>query len=138
MPSILPKKELKNVNFCPSLLGQECFVRFLGEVKKPKSPFEINWPLADIMQTHFFQNLRPKIENKCLHRPPVSLWQGIQNFVQKLSRIFASNACPSMGLGPKWFWTIQITVNRNGILASKTAWHEILLRYIIFAYHWTS
>jgi hypothetical protein len=33
-----PKKELKNVNFCPSLLGQ----RFLGELKKPKSPFEIN------------------------------------------------------------------------------------------------
>ena len=30
------------------------------------------------------------------------------------------------------------TVNRNGILASKTVSHEILLRYMIFAYHWTS
>ena len=29
------------------------------------------------------------------------------------------------------------TVNRNGILASKTVWHEILLRHMIFAYHWT-
>ena len=30
------------------------------------------------------------------------------------------------------------TKNRNGILATKTVWHEILLRHIIFAYHWTS
>ena len=29
-----PKNELENVNFCPSLLGQKCFVRFLGELKK--------------------------------------------------------------------------------------------------------
>ena len=28
------------------------------------------------------------------------------------------------------------TVNQNGLLASKTVWHEILLRYMIFAYHW--
>ena len=42
MSSILPKNELENVNFCPSLLGQKFFVRFLGELKKPKSPFEIN------------------------------------------------------------------------------------------------
>jgi hypothetical protein len=40
--SILPKNELENVNFCPCLLGQNFFVRFLGELKKPKSPFEIN------------------------------------------------------------------------------------------------
>ena len=42
MSSILPKNELKNVNFCPSLLGQKFFVGFLGELKKPKCPFEIN------------------------------------------------------------------------------------------------
>jgi hypothetical protein len=30
------------------------------------------------------------------------------------------------------------TVNQNEILATKTVWHEILLRYRIFAYHWTS
>ena len=40
--SILPKNELENVNFCPSLLGKKCFFHFLGELKKPKSPFEIN------------------------------------------------------------------------------------------------
>jgi hypothetical protein len=36
--SILPKNELENVNFFPSLLGQKFFVRFLGELKKPKKP----------------------------------------------------------------------------------------------------
>ena len=46
MSSILPKNKLENVNFCPSLLGQKFFVRFLGELKKPRSPFEINWPLG--------------------------------------------------------------------------------------------
>ena len=46
MSSILPKNELENSNFCPSLLGQTFFVRFLGELKTPKSPFEINWPLV--------------------------------------------------------------------------------------------
>ena len=40
--SILPKNELKNSNFCPSLLGQKFFVRFLEELKNPKFPFEIN------------------------------------------------------------------------------------------------
>ena len=34
--------KLENVNIHPSLLGQKFFVRFLGELKKPKSPFEIN------------------------------------------------------------------------------------------------
>ena len=43
--SILPKNELEIFNFCPSLLGQKFFVRFLEELKKPKSLFEINWPL---------------------------------------------------------------------------------------------
>ena len=37
-----PKKELKNVNFCPSLMGQKFFVCFLGKLKKPKSPLGIN------------------------------------------------------------------------------------------------
>ena len=40
--SILPKNKLENVNFGPSLPGQKFFVRFLGELKNPKSPFEIN------------------------------------------------------------------------------------------------
>ena len=42
MSSILPKNELESVDFCPSLLGQKFFVCFLEELKKPKSPFEIN------------------------------------------------------------------------------------------------
>ena len=54
MSSILPKNELENVNFCPSLLGQKFFVRFLGELKKPKSPFEINWPLTDTTKSDYF------------------------------------------------------------------------------------
>ena len=40
VPSILPKNELENFNFCPSLLGQKFFVRFLEKLKK-KCPFEI-------------------------------------------------------------------------------------------------
>ena len=31
---ILSKNEHENSNFCPSLLGQQIFVRFLGELKK--------------------------------------------------------------------------------------------------------
>ena len=42
LSSILPKNELENINFRPSLLEQKFFVRFLGEFKKSKSPFEIN------------------------------------------------------------------------------------------------
>ena len=37
-----PKNELENFNFCPSLLGQNFFVRFLEELKKPNRPFEKN------------------------------------------------------------------------------------------------
>ena len=37
MSSILPKNELENVNFCPSLLGQKFFVRFLEELKIQKA-----------------------------------------------------------------------------------------------------
>jgi hypothetical protein len=35
--SILSKNELEKVNFCPSLLGQKFFVRFLEELKKQKT-----------------------------------------------------------------------------------------------------
>ena len=42
MSSILPKNELENSNFCPSLLGQKFFVRFLEELKNPERHFEIN------------------------------------------------------------------------------------------------
>jgi hypothetical protein len=31
---IVPKNELENSNFCPSLMGQNFFVRFLEELKK--------------------------------------------------------------------------------------------------------
>ena len=30
------------------------------------------------------------------------------------------------------------TVNQNVISASKTVWHEIFLKHMIFAWHWTS
>ena len=39
-------------DFCPSLIGQKSFkikVCFLGDLKTPKFPFEINWPSG-----HFF------------------------------------------------------------------------------------
>ena len=37
--SILPKNELENVNFCPGLLGQKFFVRFL-RIENNKKPFK--------------------------------------------------------------------------------------------------
>ena len=46
MSSILPKNELENVHFFPSLQGQKFFVHFFGELKKPKIFFEINRPLV--------------------------------------------------------------------------------------------
>ena len=51
MSPILPKNERENSKFCLSLLGQKFFVRFLGELKKLKSRFEINWPLVSHMTT---------------------------------------------------------------------------------------
>ena len=66
------KNELENVIFCPSLLGQKFFVHFLEELKKPKFPFEINWPLVSkaacnlvYFHTHTFYSIgrsRLKIE----------------------------------------------------------------------------
>ena len=49
--SILPKNEFENLNFCPSLLGQKFFVCFLEELKEPKCPFEIIWPLITVKST---------------------------------------------------------------------------------------
>ena len=40
--SILPKSKLENLNFCPSLLGQKFFLRFLEEFKNYKKSFW-NW-----------------------------------------------------------------------------------------------
>jgi hypothetical protein len=37
---ILPKDELENVKFCPSLLGQKIFVRFWGKIEKKQKAFQ--------------------------------------------------------------------------------------------------
>ena len=44
--SILPKNILENFHFCPSRLGQNFFVHFLEELKKPKCSSEIKLPLS--------------------------------------------------------------------------------------------
>ena len=49
----LLKEFSKNVNFCPSLLEQKFLVRFLGELKKTKILFEINWPLSNRLVWYF-------------------------------------------------------------------------------------
>jgi hypothetical protein len=82
------KNELENVNFCPNLLGQQLFVLFLGEFKKPKSPFEINGPLAfpelknqdlqsdSVESVQFYRkkpNLKPPREENCVPSE-ASLW----------------------------------------------------------------
>ena len=68
MSLILPKSELENVKFCPSLLGQKLFVRFLGELKTLKFPFKINWPLAEALthvknNSHFWEKENLKEHN---------------------------------------------------------------------------
>ena len=46
------KTNLKTQIFAPpSLLGQKFFIHFLEELKKPNSPFEINWPLVTVKST---------------------------------------------------------------------------------------
>ena len=46
MPSILPKNEQESTNQHYDTSGWLAFVHFLEELKVPKSPFEINWPLG--------------------------------------------------------------------------------------------
>ena len=61
---ILPKNELENSNFCPSLLGQKFFVCFLGELKKTKCPFEIKWPLVFIARWEWkLSNLKIRLQD---------------------------------------------------------------------------
>ena len=42
------KKLTWSLNFCPSLLGQKFFNRFLDKLKEPENPSEINRPLMHI------------------------------------------------------------------------------------------
>ena len=60
-----PKKtNPENVNFCPSLLGQKFILRFGGELKKPKSPFEVNWPLPiSWISSGLMKRIREKYSN---------------------------------------------------------------------------
>ena len=53
--------KLKMLIFALSYLGRYFFVHFLGELKKPKSLFEINWPLVG-----FHRELRSELGN-CMH-----------------------------------------------------------------------
>ena len=74
-----PKNQLENVNFCPSLLGQKFSVRFLGELKKLKIPFEINWPLRvdEIPLVSKKRNIfifQQFIYGKIVHCAPVVFW----------------------------------------------------------------
>ena len=48
MSSNLPKNELEDLKFWPSLLWQNFLVRFLKELKPPKFSSEIIWPLIKI------------------------------------------------------------------------------------------
>ena len=61
----------KKANTCqrslwtPSQLGQKFFVRFLGELKKPKSPFEINWPLSPLsLLIDEMCSLKPRVSGR--------------------------------------------------------------------------
>ena len=74
--SILPKMNLKMLIFALAYWGRNFLFVFLGELKKPKSPFEINWPLqhgttltmqvVHILQGHWtnFRKTRPPCQHK--------------------------------------------------------------------------
>ena len=47
--SILQNNELENLNICPGILEQNFFDCILEELKTPKCPFEIIWPLKKII-----------------------------------------------------------------------------------------
>ena len=55
--SILPNLKLENVDFCPSLMGQNFFVRNFGDLKKTKSPFEIKWLSAALKKFKMFHHI---------------------------------------------------------------------------------
>ena len=56
---ILPKNEQKQVNLrYHSTVGRLFFVCFSKELKRPKSPFEINWPLPFALYTNSFLRSR--------------------------------------------------------------------------------
>ena len=55
--SILHKNKLKNVIFCPSLLGQKIFVRFLWEFEKNKKPFWNSLTFSESVPCTSFTNL---------------------------------------------------------------------------------
>ena len=80
--SILPKNELENVNFCPSLLRQKFFVHFLGELKKTKNPLEINRSWAWIVKRFNHQIYLYIISKLC------SIVEHPEAKIEKLSLLF--------------------------------------------------
>ena len=48
------------------LLGQKFLVWFFGELKKPKSNFEINWPLAVVASDSLNFKGRPPLQSNYL------------------------------------------------------------------------
>ena len=81
---ILPKNEHENSNFCPSLLGQKFFVHFLGELKKPKCLFEINWPLAKVCCTCWSDYEDGFFENRKMPKEMQTAWQETRYIIMTL------------------------------------------------------
>ena len=67
MASICPKNELKNVDFCPILLGQKFFVHCLGELQcwtEGRSSTAVAEDLGPKATAHVAEDLRPFLRPK--------------------------------------------------------------------------
>ena len=108
MSSILPKNELETSNFCPSLLGQKFFVRFLEELKKIKCHFEINWPLRRWKQ----------LKIACL--------TPFMFYVNLLQSLWKSNL---LRLWSHLHMCIKISILITYTIGLKSFWGHILLKF---------
>ena len=108
-----PKNELKIFNFCPSLLGQKFFVRFLEELKKTKSPFEINWPLKTIAD---------KVSQSKIKRSKSC--SSLKSIPKHCNLIY-------VGPSKQWFWAVlgQSTIVESKLRLKFECWAVFRLLY---------
>ena len=65
-PEFFQKKRMKKINHYNDTSVRLVFVRFLEELKTPKSPFEIKWPLNGHSSTDSVALVDLKSYNTCV------------------------------------------------------------------------
>ena len=136
---ILPINELENSNFCPSLLGQKFFVRLLGELKIPKCPFEIYWPLPEDWQkycvTHFsifcyiILDIFPVVG-----LPLTTIKEIIENFPSWSHLLFYE---VFISLFPFQHWRQNTTIESDTTITSPSSIHKEEISLLVCLYNAT-